>query len=57
MNITGAFVGFLRIFLPGILIFKGLNVRRLYMSFGVKGLKILSTVPLLPHVLHVALLY
>jgi hypothetical protein len=27
-----------RIFLLGILIFKGLNARRLYKSFGVKGL-------------------
>jgi hypothetical protein len=33
-----AFVGFSRIFLLGILIFKGLSVRRLYKSFGVKGL-------------------
>jgi hypothetical protein len=32
------FVGFSRIFLLGILIFKGLTVRRLYKSFGVKGL-------------------
>jgi hypothetical protein len=34
-----AFVGFSRIFLLGILIFKGLTTRRLYKSFGVKGLK------------------
>jgi hypothetical protein len=34
----GAFVGFSRIFLLGILIFKGLPARRLYKSFGVKGL-------------------
>jgi hypothetical protein len=34
------FVGFLRIFLLGILIFKGLTARRLYMSFGVKGLRV-----------------
>jgi hypothetical protein len=32
------FVGFSRIILLGILIFKGLNARRLYKSFGVKGL-------------------
>jgi hypothetical protein len=31
----GAFVGFLRIFLLGILIFKGLIARRLYKSFGI----------------------
>jgi hypothetical protein len=37
-NIIGVFVGFSRIFLLGILIFKGLTARRLYMSFGVKGL-------------------
>jgi hypothetical protein len=36
----GVFVGFSRIFLLGILIFKGLTARRLYKSFGVKGLKI-----------------
>jgi hypothetical protein len=35
----GVFVGFSRIFLLGILIFKGLTARRLYKSFGVKGLK------------------
>jgi hypothetical protein len=34
----GVFVGFSRIFLLGILIFKGLTARRLYKSFGVKGL-------------------
>jgi hypothetical protein len=34
----GIFVGFSRIFLLGILIFKGLTARRLYKSFGVKGL-------------------
>jgi hypothetical protein len=33
-----AFVGFSRIFLLGILMFKGLTARRLYKSFGVKGL-------------------
>jgi hypothetical protein len=33
------FVGFLRIFLLGMLIFKGLTARLLYKSFGVKGLK------------------
>jgi hypothetical protein len=32
------FVGFSRIFLLGILIFKGLTAPRLYKSFGVKGL-------------------
>jgi hypothetical protein len=32
------FVGFSRIFLLGILIFKGLIARCLYKSFGVKGL-------------------
>jgi hypothetical protein len=32
------FVGSSRIFLLGILIFKGLTARRLYKSFGVKGL-------------------
>jgi disulfide bond formation protein DsbB len=31
---------FSRIFLLGILIFKGLTARRLYKSFGVKGLKV-----------------
>jgi hypothetical protein len=36
MNV--AFVGFSRIFLLGILIFKGLTARRFYKSFGVKGL-------------------
>jgi hypothetical protein len=34
-----AFVGFSRIFLLGILIFKGLTARRLCKLFGVKGLK------------------
>jgi hypothetical protein len=34
----GVFVGFSRIFLLGILIFKGLTARRPYKSFGVKGL-------------------
>jgi hypothetical protein len=34
----GVFVGFSCIFLLGILIFKGLNTRRLCKSFGVKGL-------------------
>jgi hypothetical protein len=33
------YIGFSRIFLLGILIFKGLTARRLYKSFGVKGLK------------------
>jgi hypothetical protein len=35
---VGVFVGFSRTFLLGILIFKGLTARRLYKSFGVKGL-------------------
>jgi hypothetical protein len=34
----GVFVGFSRIFLLWILIFKELTARRLYKSFGVKGL-------------------
>jgi hypothetical protein len=37
-SVIGVFVGFSRIFLLGILIFKGLTVRRLYKSFDVKGL-------------------
>jgi hypothetical protein len=36
------FVGFSRILLLGILIFKGLAARRLYRSFGVKGLNIIT---------------
>jgi hypothetical protein len=36
---NSVFVGFSRIFLLGILIYKGLTARRLYKSFGVKGLK------------------
>jgi hypothetical protein len=36
----GVFVGFSRIFLLGILIFKGLTARRLYKSFGVKVLRV-----------------
>jgi hypothetical protein len=39
-----AFVGFSRIFLLGILIFKGLTARRLYKSFDVKGLIVLLSV-------------
>jgi hypothetical protein len=35
--VRGVFVGFSRIFLLGILIFKGLTARRLYKSLGVKG--------------------
>jgi hypothetical protein len=35
----GEFVGFSRIFLLGILMFKGLTARRLYKSFSFKGLK------------------
>jgi hypothetical protein len=38
IQIIGIFVGFSRIYLLGILIFKGLTARRLYTSFGVKGL-------------------
>jgi hypothetical protein len=38
LDIIGVFVDFSRIFLLGILIFKGLTARRLYKSFGVKGL-------------------
>jgi hypothetical protein len=34
----GVFIGFSRIYLLGILIFKGLTARRLYKSFGAKGL-------------------
>jgi hypothetical protein len=34
----GVIVGFSRIFLPRILIFKGPTARRLYKLFGVKGL-------------------
>jgi hypothetical protein len=33
------YVGFSRLFLLGILIFKGLTARRLYKSFGIEGLK------------------
>jgi hypothetical protein len=40
---NGVFVGFPRIFLMGILLFKGLTGRRLYKSFGVKGLRIMAT--------------
>jgi hypothetical protein len=36
--IIGVFVGFPHLFILGILIFKGLTARRLYKSFGVKGL-------------------
>jgi hypothetical protein len=35
----GVFVGFSRLFLLRILIFKGFTARRLYKSFGVKGLR------------------
>jgi hypothetical protein len=38
MNIS-VFVGFSSTFLLGILIFKGLNARHIYKSFGVKGLE------------------
>jgi hypothetical protein len=34
----GVFVGFSRLFLLGILIFKSFTARRFYKSFGVKGL-------------------
>jgi hypothetical protein len=36
----GAFVGFPRIFLLGILILKGFSARRVYKSFGVKELMV-----------------
>jgi hypothetical protein len=36
--VIGVFVALSRIFLLGILIFKGLTARHLYKSFGVKGL-------------------
>jgi hypothetical protein len=35
---VGVIVGFSRIFLLGILIFKGVTARRFYKSFSVKGL-------------------
>jgi hypothetical protein len=35
--VRGDLVGFSRIFLLGILIFKGLTAQGLYKSFGVKG--------------------
>jgi hypothetical protein len=38
----GVFVGFSRIFLLGILIFKELTARHLYKSFSVKGLTIID---------------
>jgi hypothetical protein len=37
----GVFVGFSRILLLGILIFKGLTARRLCKSFGVKGVNMI----------------
>jgi hypothetical protein len=37
------FVGFSRIFLLGILTFKGLTARPVYKSFGVKGLNLHDT--------------
>jgi hypothetical protein len=40
--VRGVFVGFSYILLLGILIFKGLTARRLYNSFGVKGLNIVD---------------
>jgi hypothetical protein len=42
----GVFVGFSRMFLLGILIFKGLTARRLYKSFGVKGLNLRTNTPM-----------
>jgi hypothetical protein len=48
--VDGVFVDFSRIFLLGILIFKWLTARRLYKSFGVKGLIII--VPLIYPFLH-----
>jgi hypothetical protein len=39
-KIIGVFVGFSCIILLGILIFKGLTVRRFYKSFGDKGLNL-----------------
>jgi hypothetical protein len=39
-SVIGVFVGFSRIFLLRILIFKGLTARCLYKSFGVKGLSL-----------------
>jgi hypothetical protein len=44
------FVGFSRIFILGILIFKGLTARRLYKSFSVKGLTKLFVLCSHPHV-------
>jgi hypothetical protein len=38
-NQRDVYVGFSRIFLLEILIFKGLTAQRLYKSFGVKGLR------------------
>jgi hypothetical protein len=40
--VISVFVGFSRIFLLGILMFKGLTARRLYKAFGGKGLTTLS---------------
>jgi hypothetical protein len=40
---------FSRMFLPGILIFKGLTARRIYKSFGVKGLNLIPVIPRAPH--------
>jgi hypothetical protein len=39
----GVFVGFSRIFLLGILIFKGLTARPLCKLFGVKGLSVFTS--------------
>jgi hypothetical protein len=41
--------GFSRIFLLGILIFKGLTARRIYKSFGVKGLIIYTESQICEH--------
>jgi hypothetical protein len=46
----GVLVGFSRIFILGILIFKGLTARRLYKSFGVKGLNLLVELKVTLHI-------
>jgi hypothetical protein len=47
----GVFVGFSSIFLLGILIFKGLTARRLYKSFGSRGvnMNVYITMCMKPH--------
>jgi hypothetical protein len=52
-----AFVSFSRIFLLGILIFKWLTARRLYKSFGVKGLSTKDGTTTLRHTGHVTTHY